>query len=385
MPSPKPAKPYPEFPLFPHATGRWAKKIRGKTVYFGPWADAAGALQRYLDQKDDLFAGRVPRARSGDVTVKLIANTFLSSKRFMVAAGEMTARTWGEYEATCQRLAVAFGSGRLVADLQSGDFENFRAELAKVRGPHTLGNEIQRVRTIFRYAFEAGLLPSPVRYGPSFRKPSKKLVRMARAEKGLRMFEAADLRKLIDSIRPPFQAMVLLGINVAFGNSDCGRLPLSALDLEGGWVRFPRPKTGIDRRAKLWPETIASLKAAIEKRKAPASPDLDGLVFLTQFGTCYAKDTKENPISKRMTAAVQALGIHREGLNFYALRHTFRTIADESRDRPAVDLIMGHADDSMADAYRERIGDDRLIAVSNHVRTWLFGAAATSPQSSQVV
>ena len=63
----KPRKPRPDFPLFPHATVRWAKKVRGKLHYFDSVAkDRQGetAFNTWLDRKDDLLAGRPPRVKS---------------------------------------------------------------------------------------------------------------------------------------------------------------------------------------------------------------------------------------------------------------------------------------------------------------------------------
>jgi integrase len=81
----------------------------------------------------------------------------------------------------------------------------------------------------------------------------------------------------------------------------------------------------------------------------------------------------DGPISKETAKLLKALGINgRKGLGFYTLRHTFRTIADEAKDQPAADYIMGHEVPHMSSVYRETISDVRLRAVVDHVRTWLF-------------
>ena len=86
------------------------------------------------------------------------------------------------------------------------------------------------------------------------------------------MIEAADLRRLIDKAAQLLKAMVLLGANCGFGASDVARLRLSHLDLESGWVGFPRPKTGIDRRCPLWVETVEAVTEAIANRPKPKDP-----------------------------------------------------------------------------------------------------------------
>jgi integrase len=372
----KPSKPYPDFPLFPHATGRWAKKIRGQLHYFGPWSDPDGALTKYLEQKDALHAGRKPREATEGVTVKELCNQFLNAKHALVESGELANRSWQDYKAACDLIVSHFGKGRLVADLDPDDFAGLRRKLAKKWGPVTLGNVIQRVRVAFKFAWDNGLIDRPVRYGQGFKRPSRKVVRIDRAKKGPRLFAADEIRRLLAAAGTSMRAMILLGINGGFGNADCGRLPLSAVDLEAGMIDFPRPKTGIPRRCPLWAETVQAIREASAGRPGPKKEEHAGLVFITKYGLPWAKDTADQTLAKEFGKLLKALHINgRKGLGFYTLRHTFRTVADESKDQPAVDFIMGHEVPHMSAVYRETISDARLRAVTDHVRGWLFAPA----------
>jgi integrase len=366
----KPNKPRPDFPLFAHAAGVWAKKIRGKMHYFGPWSDPDGALNKYLEQKDALHAGRKPRPETEGLTVKEAANAFLRAKDALVDAGELSSRTWDEYKGMAGELVSHTGKGRLVADLAPDDFAGLRKKLAKKWGPHRLKKAIQYIRSIFKHAYESNLIDRPVRFGPDFKRPSMKTLRRHRAEQGPKLFTPEEMRRLLGAAGTQMKAMILLGINCGYGNSDCGNLPLAAVDLECGIIDYPRPKTGIPRRCPLWPETIDALKSVLAERKEPKDVNDAGLVFVTKYGKSWAKAVADSPITKEMRKLLDAEGIngHR---NFYTLRHTFRTIADEAKDQPAVDHIMGHEVQHMSSVYRERIGDERLQAVTDHVRAWL--------------
>src|SRR5215218_844681 len=125
----KPKKPYAEFPLTPHASGKWQKKIRGQIHYFGAWAkrvdgvltrvDGDGwkeALEEYKKVADDLHAGRTPRVQADGLTVADLCNRFLTSKLRKVEAGELTSRLFAEYKEVTTLCVGSFGANRLVDD-----------------------------------------------------------------------------------------------------------------------------------------------------------------------------------------------------------------------------------------------------------------------------
>jgi integrase len=382
--------PYDGFPLQRHPSGAWQKRIRGDLYYFGRWGDTVGgrlvqrpgdawwkpALEDFEKRVNAIQTGRKSRSVEDEgLTVGQLRGKFLTFKSRALDAGEIGSRTYSEYRATCDRLLAKFGENRLVEDINAEDFAELRVDISEKWGLVRLANEVTRVRTVFKFAFDNGLIKLPVRFGSSFKKPSNRVLRRHRAQSGEKLFRADQLRAMLDAAGCPLKAMLLLGINCGFGNHDVATLPLQVVDLESGWISFPRGKTSVDRRCPLWPTTVQAIKDAVAARPVPKAVEAHGLMFVTARGRPWIVRGIANPVGVAARTLMHEVGIHGDRMGFYNLRHTFRTVADGCRDQVAINAIMGHVDNSMAANYRHGIEDGRLIAVSEHVRQWLFPPA----------
>ena len=366
----KPAKPRPDFPLFAHASGQWAKKINGRMVYFGPWSNDPKGENAEAEYTRTQVYPDAPVA-TDRLTVRDLCNQFLTAKKRRQDNGEIGSRTFEDYKLTTDRLVRVLGKRQVVEELTPRHFEKLRNDIAG-RSPVTVGNEIQRCRSVFRYALRNRLIDREPHYGDSFDRPSRSQIRKHRQRKGQQDLSADECRALIDAASPQVKAMVLLGLNAGLGNTDIGTLKQSEINLKVGWVRQARQKTGIERRCPLWPETIDALKAI-------HSGDSSDLVFITRNGRPFVyrneNDTQIDNVSRAFGKLLAKVGIDRQGVNFYALRRTHRTAADGAGDLRAAAVIMGHTVDDISSLYVQRVDDNRLRAVVNHIRAWLFGAS----------
>ncbi len=142
-------KPYDDFPLTKHASGKWQKKIRGKIVYFGRWGKVVNgkmerlpddgwqdALALYKAQADDLHAGKKPRVSKtgGGLTLRELCNRFRTAKLRKQGLGEIALATYNGYVAITDFLIAQFGKDRLVDDIDSEDFEALRTKMGERLG-----------------------------------------------------------------------------------------------------------------------------------------------------------------------------------------------------------------------------------------------------------
>jgi len=380
------------FPLTLHkGSGQWCKKVLGKIHYFGK--DREAALNRWIDEKDYLLAGRKPPRTSGTPTVSELANVFHDAYKKRVDIGKVSQRHLDGCKSTLDRFIQLVGKDCHLDCLQPMDFDDVRHRLYEPsknakparggvtrktiarRSHSTVDGDVRRILLFIQWALAKKLLPS-VDMGMDFKPSSRKESRVHKSKQPKKLFSKQDLVTLFEKCSVSFKPMILLGINAGIGGLDIANITFK--DIEGlAWVDLPRLKTGAERRFILWPQTKAAIQAYLKVRPAPRKGDED-IVFLTSKRWRWVRSTGSShtdSISSGFTSLRKEAGLSRG--TFYDLRRTFATIGCETLDTEAVRHIMGHVSESndVLAQYNQQISDERIKLVCDHVRKWLFGGS----------
>lgn len=269
----------------------------------------------------------------------------------------------------CQKGAEALSSALLAAYRQS------LADDASI-GVKTANHYVDHVRMLLLWGSKMhGICHPPIGAIQQF--PARRNTKSGHGRRYDRTpFSWDEIAKLLSAADVTEIALVMLGLNCGFGNSDVGTLRLADVDLEAGTVSHPRPKTGVERDFTLWPETVEVLKAYLaHHRGRPRGEEATDLFFVTRKGhpLCWqelkpdGKVRRSDAVKCRFERLCKAAGVERKyGVGFYILRHTYATlIGSSSKDFREVQAALGQLTLKQQEIYRH----DRMIkAKSAHKR-----------------
>jgi integrase len=346
----------------------------------------------------------VPAVAPAGPSLRDLCNQFLDTKLHLVTTGKLSPRSFSRYKMATDTLVSFFDANfdqkrpeftYRLESLNAAEFTRLFKHLDKGQNPVSLGNEIRHIRIVVKYAYDSEMIDKPIRFGPDFKVPSRDVVRRAeqahQKKHGKRLLDASELRLMLDTLagRGPkplprknahiaLRAMILLGLNCGFGQSDCANFEESHVDLDAGWIDYPRVKTAVERRIPLWPETVAALREVLANRYQAKHRDDKGCFFITRYGRRWLTISRTGGVTDTVgecfSRLLVHLGLKRERLSFYLCRHVVETIGSRAKDQKALDRIMGHAPSAtdMGAKYLEDFEDERLLAVTNTIREWLF-------------
>ncbi len=366
-----PKKPYPEFPLFAHNNGQWTRKVCGKLRSFGPWSDPEAALKKHNYEYPYLKSGMEPPEVTFGVTIKQVCDSFLAYKEQEQLAGQIGERHVKDLHAAALLLADVIGRERVVQSLSPQDFHKLRIAIVGKHSPTIAKNLISRIKSIFGHAVKNLIIDKPAAFGTMFDPPSRDQIRKYRNRKPKMLWEPEQVRQLLEAANPTMRAMIYLGINCGVDCSDLCNMPKGAINLKSGWLEFPRAKTGIERRVKLWPETIKAVRDYLEVRPETESRTLSHLLFVTVHLNQWTTNAIVHEFAKLRDQCEIEQG------TFIWFRKTVQTIGENEGDSIAVKAVMGHVDDSISSHYRQGVDPKRVARVTEIIRTWLLGEEVT--------
>jgi hypothetical protein len=307
----KPQKPRLNFPLTAHDNGQWCKWIKptgaprsqGRLIYFGPWADPTSAEAIYTRERDDLLAGREPRATAmagppGAPDLEEIADRWLVKQEELARQGMISPRSYLDKKRAVKEMFLHWRKNTDPMTRTPDDFGNLRRLFGDGVGPSSQGQRIIHIRAMFRWAGPDNqrLLPAMPHWGDKFRNVSeaeridardvneklngeRKFILLI-AHQILREVNRRSLSATAQQAAPAiviasrwFFAANLIAANMgAYADDIAGLARDGDVDLTGlRWIDKKRGKTSRFRvkwQAPLWPETIAAILDYLAVRPA---------------------------------------------------------------------------------------------------------------------
>ena len=135
----KPAKPYPDFPLFAHNNGQWAREAQARCTTLAP-GDYKAALRKY-----HAFV-------NSPESLKTCVAKYIESKTLLLSSDEISPRHLRDIKWTLASLSETIGPDKGIRDLKSADYGVWRTHIAKTNGPVSIGGHIRRVKTFLNWA-----------------------------------------------------------------------------------------------------------------------------------------------------------------------------------------------------------------------------------------
>ncbi len=350
--------------------GYWSKMVKGKVYYFGK--DYRAAVSRYNAERSFLELGVKPNVQEG-YTVGDLINAFLSDRKERMDVGTLSPKTYKGYDSVADKILDSLDKDIPLESLVSEHFELLRKDLSRGVGPKSLDGYLTCARTMFKFAATDNyLIDRPLPYSKALAGVPARELRKYRSTRPDRRLEPEHIKDLLEHCSPNMKAMVLLGINGGYNNSDVGQLRME--DINDGDIPdildYYRRKTYIRRVTPLWPETKTAIKQALEERPRCSSE----FVFVMITLNSYHQPEVYDPIGMYFTRAIKKTPYFRRGRNFGALRTTFANVGLEVGDDLAVKSLMGHLDAStLYTHYAAKVYVPRLQRVTDHVHDWLFG------------
>jgi hypothetical protein len=234
---------------------------------------------------------------------------------------------------------------------------------------------------------KAGLLMRPWRYGADFRKPSDHEISRSAADSD-KTYSPEQIRRafLRVSRNRMLRAVGWLALCGAFAPKDLGTLPEKIVDLDCGYIRFPRGKTGVGRLCWLPPCARMAVKRYLDNRGVECCATAEGLLFRSSTGLPYFREpTGEDTGSRYDSIGNQWSKI--VGLPLSGLRSTFATLADDWPDQRAVDVVLGHlSGHSMSvrrSHYAKKLNPERVRRLVCAVLPLAFGRKIPAPAAER--